>query len=236
MRQRGGQVLGVGGGHERPGPAARAAAVALAVLCGAARVRGQVAGRRGTPQRTTAASATRLVRRSSRRSAAAATTATAADPSAGASLPVNDVASPTTTAATVADPPSTAAAAAQPQQQQLRDVGDGRGRHQSCGRSGRDRPHHPVVRPGGLSPSPPPSPTAATTRTAAPPSRSRRLPAPTPARRWCRQPVAQLAARSTGAAAAVGLSRRCRHAPTAPPPTTTAVPIGYVRFGADETV
>ncbi|KAE9542825.1 hypothetical protein AGLY_002736 [Aphis glycines] len=69
MRQRGGQVLGVGGGNERPGPAARAAAVALAVLCGAARVRGQVAGRRGTPQRTTAAAA-RLVRWSSRWSAA----------------------------------------------------------------------------------------------------------------------------------------------------------------------
>lgn len=111
MRQRGGQVLGVGGGHERPGPAARAAVVALAVLCGAARVRGQVAGRRGTPQRSTAASATRLVRRSSRRSAAAATTPAAAAHSAGASLPVNDVTSPTTTAATVADPPSAAAAA-----------------------------------------------------------------------------------------------------------------------------
>lgn len=212
MRGRSGQVLGIGGRHERQGSVARTTPVAFAVLCGATRVRGQVARLR-TSQRGagTAAAATRLVR-SSGRAATAAIGVTAGTP-----LSVRYVATPATAAAT---------AAAQPQQQQLRDVGDGRGRYQVRRGRRRRRSHRPVVRHVRL-PSPPPR-----TATASPPSRSRRLPAPAPAR-WRRQPIAQLATGATAVAAAVRLSRRHAAAPTAPTATVSARLVG---FRPDETL
>lgn len=169
VRGRSGQVLGVGGRHERTGSVARTAVVAFAVLCGTARVRGQVAGRRRRPPQRTAATA-RLVRSPGR-----AATATA-DVTAGA-LSVHYVATPA----------AAATAAAESQQQQLRDVSDGPGWHQVHRGRRRRWSHHPVVRYVGLSSS---SPRAATAAATAPPSpRSRRLPTPAPARRY-RQPTA----------------------------------------------
>lgn len=117
MRGRGGQVLGVGGRHERTGPVARAAAVALAVLRGTTRVRGQITGR-GTSQRVGAAG--RLVRPPRRATTTAAAAATAAAVAVRAPLPIGHVAAPATATTTgTAAAAAAAGRAAEPQQQQL---------------------------------------------------------------------------------------------------------------------